>query len=254
VEGGGSGEVLPRGKHGQPHPACPARGASSGSSCNLPVSLSSCVDPHPADLHASGTTHRKTSRRWNPGRGVHYVTFSCYRRLPLLGVSAIRDVFVDALARARKRHGFKLLAWVVMPEHVHLMLVPTADKGGGSPLSSILIAIKKPVASAALNRWKKLRWSGLASITDSKGRARFWQSGGGFDRNVRDLSELGREVVYIHQNPVERGLAARSTGWAWSSARWYAGWEDQPAQPDSMVIDGVEFPGSLRRKYLGDSD
>ena len=47
--------------------------------------------------------------------------------------------------------------------------------------------------------------------------------GGGFDRNVRDMKELKKEIAYIHDNPVRRGLVEKSVDWKWSSARWYAG-------------------------------
>jgi hypothetical protein len=56
-----------------------------------------------------------------------------------------------------------------------------------------------------------------------RGHVRFWQRGGGFDRNVRDESELMREVCSIHRNPVERGLVENPDDWAWSSVRWWMG-------------------------------
>lgn len=157
------------------------------------------------------------------------------------------------LVRARQRHNFKLIAWVVMPEHVHLMLVPTAGKAHGSTLPSILIGIKKPVATRALAQWKRLRWNGLAELADAGGNLHFWQPGGGFDRNVRDAAELYREVVYMHQNPVTRGLVDKSIDWAWSSARSYAGWPKQFAKHDSIMIDSNAFPGPRAERWLGDA-
>jgi putative transposase len=54
------------------------------------------------------------------GRGdLHFVTFSCYRRRPFLGTRHARDRFVRVLNEVRSRHAFKLLGYVVMPEHVH---------------------------------------------------------------------------------------------------------------------------------------
>lgn len=140
-----------------------------------------------------------------------------------------------------------------MPEHVHLMLIPTADKSNGSPLSSILIAIKKTLATQVLARWKTLEWPDLANITDTRGNLHFWQPGGGFDRNVRDISELQREIVYIHRNPVERGLVTQPTDWAWSSARYYDGWPNQVVEIDTTTIEGRTFPGANREKFLGES-
>jgi REP-associated tyrosine transposase len=55
------------------------------------------------------------------GKGeLHFITFSCYRRLPLLKSARARDVFVRELAKLRGELEFRLVGYVVMPEHVHL--------------------------------------------------------------------------------------------------------------------------------------
>ena len=59
-------------------------------------------------------------KRYYGRRDLHFLTFSCYRRLPLLGTMRARDVFVSELNRVRAEHGFQLIGYVVMPEHVHL--------------------------------------------------------------------------------------------------------------------------------------
>src|SRR5437867_13277974 len=62
------------------------------------------------------------------GRGdLHFVTFSCYRRRPFLGTVRARDRFVKILEQVRAKHPFLLLGYVVMPEHVHLILNEPAE-------------------------------------------------------------------------------------------------------------------------------
>jgi len=57
------------------------------------------------------------------GRGhLHFITFRCYQKLPLLGTPQARNVFVDALAEIRARYDFLLAGYVVMPEHVHVLI------------------------------------------------------------------------------------------------------------------------------------
>src|SRR5271157_1401270 len=57
------------------------------------------------------------------GRGhLHFLTFSCYRRLPLLKTVRARQLFVRELGRVRAECGFLLVGYVVMPEHVHLLI------------------------------------------------------------------------------------------------------------------------------------
>lgn len=160
---------------------------------------------------------RRETRTWR------FLTFSCFNRLPLLRHPRIADLFARRLADARERCGFLLRAWVVMPEHVHLMLLPRDDAW---PVSKIVVAIKQPVAQHVIARWRKLDAPILEKIRCSDGRLRFWQPGGGFDRNVRDDDERAREVEYIHWNPVRRRLVEQPTDWPWSSARAFAGWSD----------------------------
>jgi len=128
-------------------------------------------------------------------------------------------LFLDSLAAARHRFGFELFAWVIMPEHVHLLLRPRA----GAPLDRSLLAIKLSVAKRVLGRWVELEAPILSSITTQDGHRRYWQAGGGFDRNVRNESEFCREVRYIHRNPVARGLVESPEHWPWSSVRWWMG-------------------------------
>jgi REP element-mobilizing transposase RayT len=57
------------------------------------------------------------------GKGdLHFITFSCYRRWPLLKTTRARSLFVKELGRVRDATGFRLIGYVVMPEHVHLLM------------------------------------------------------------------------------------------------------------------------------------
>ncbi len=72
------------------------------------------------------------------GRGdLHFVTFSCYRRRPLLGTPGARQCFVKILDQVRSRHCFQLIGYVVMPEHVHL-LISEPEKGNPSKMLQVL--------------------------------------------------------------------------------------------------------------------
>jgi putative transposase len=61
-------------------------------------------------------------RRYGQGH-LHFITFTCFRRLPLLRSIRARNVFVQILSETRDRYGFALVGYVVMPEHVHLSSV-----------------------------------------------------------------------------------------------------------------------------------
>jgi putative transposase len=61
-------------------------------------------------------------KRYQETGDVHFITFSCYRRTPLLISAQARDTFVITLERARRWYGFCVTGFVVMPKHVHLLL------------------------------------------------------------------------------------------------------------------------------------
>ena len=104
-----------------------------------------------------------------------------------------------------------------MPEHVHLILVP-----GEIKVPNILRSLKQPVAQRSIRRWREVNSPVLQQIEVGEGY-RFWQAGGGYDRNLRDPDALRQSIDYIHWNPVKRKLVERPEEWKWSSAQWYAG-------------------------------
>ena len=163
---------------------------------------------------------RKHLKRYEIANQARFLTFSCNHRLPLFSNDRIKDLFASRLDEARVRFGFRLLAWVVMPDHVHLLLLPAPD---GPPISTVLRRLKAPFAMEVLARWRTLNAPILAELTDAHGVARFWLPGGGHDRNVRRETELVEKISYTHTNPVRRGLVRRADDWAWSSARAYSG-------------------------------
>jgi putative transposase len=162
-------------------------------------------------------THRRKLQRFEAAGHVRYLTFSCYRRLPLLKHDAIRELFIKRVAIVCETQHVRLLAWVIMPEHVHLLVFPESEPD----LERFTHAVKRPVAEAVLRRWKKLEAPILKKIAHGTGY-RYWQTGGGYDRNVFTPEGVLKKIEYTHNNPLRRGLVENATEYAWSSARWYA--------------------------------
>ena len=171
----------------------------------------------------------KTRRRFEIANQPRFLTFSCYKRLPLFGNDAIKDAFATRLEVRRGRLGFRLGAWGVMPAHVHLTIVPNLPAVSTPRLPC---AVPRPCRALVLRRWKQLRAPILKNVRVATDRYRFWQAGGGYDRNIRDEGEMLRKLEYIHANPVNRGLVDQPVDWQWSSARWYAGLCDGPVEVD----------------------
>lgn len=172
-----------------------------------------------------GTEHRKKVKHYDREGDAHFLTFSCYRRLPLLSKDRTRQWFLDSLEKARAKHGFDLWARVIMPEHVHLLIWP---RQGNSKTDKVLASTKKPVGYKAIEFLKEEAPAFLERLTvENKNRTyhRFWQVGPGHDKNLHEPEAIHSAVEYIHANPVRRNLATNSTDWPWSSARDWAGLE-----------------------------
>jgi len=141
-------------------------------------------------------------KRFQQAGHLHFVTFSCCRRAPLLGAMQARELFQSTLEQVRRWYGFFVVGYVVMPEHVHLLL---SEPEPGS-LALAIQMLKQMVAH-------KLR------ATTPAGR--FWQARY-YDFNVWSERKRLEKLRYMHDHPVKRGLVADPQDWPWSSFRHYA--------------------------------
>lgn len=170
----------------------------------------------PEVSHDSG--HRKRCVRYDLPGHAHELTFSCYRRRPFLTSVGACTLLANAMANARRNHRFRLLAYVFMPEHVHLLLWP---READYSVSAILKSVKQSVSHRVVSQLRDHNPHGLRLVATGKPTKpyRFWQAGGGYDRNITEMSTLERAANYIHMNPVRRGLVESPSEWHWSSAR-----------------------------------
>jgi len=155
------------------------------------------------------------------GKGdLHFITFSCYRRLPLLKPARARDIFVKELGKVRDEMGFHLLGYVVMPEHVHLLM---SEPKQGTP-STVLQKLKLRVARK-LRKRRRPACAGQMRLpfaeTGDPLRA-FWQARF-YDFNVYSRGKRKEKLNYMHANPVIRGLVKDPGDWLWSSWGVYYG-------------------------------
>jgi len=181
---------------------------------------------------------RKRCTRYNLPGNAHELTFSCYKGRPFLSRNRTRSFLVEALIRSKEKQQFDLWAYVFMPNHVHLLLWPRNDTYS---VSDILQAVKQSVARRALAYLRQHNVEGLAYLqTGQKHRPyRFWQGGGGYDRNITETETLALTVDYIHRNPVRRGLVETPEEWEWSS---YGAWHGSESCPVPVDLDS--FPSS----------
>jgi putative transposase len=139
-------------------------------------------------------------KRYQQTRNLNFITLSCYKRQPLLNSFREKRVFELALEQTRRQYGFWVTGYMVMPEHVHL-LVSEPER---ATLATALQALKQSVARRLIGDGKH-----------------FWQTRY-YDFNVWSKKKLIEKLRYIHRNPVRRGLVEKPEDWAWSSFRHYA--------------------------------
>jgi len=152
-------------------------------------------------------------RRIHGGGNLHFITTSCYQREPLLGSARSRDVFLEIFEQVRKGYGFEVIGFVVMPEHVHILI--SEPKRRTVPI--VVQVLKQRVARRLLLKRRPTSQRELWETT----RRRFWQRRY-YDFNVYSDRKVTEKLRYMHRNPVQRGLVPAPEFWRWSSYRAFA--------------------------------
>ncbi|MBL7187350.1 MAG: transposase [Phycisphaerae bacterium] len=173
----------------------------------------------------------KKCKRYNIPGHAHELTFSCYNNRRFLLSERACQWLIESIERARTKHNFSLWAFVFMPDHVHLLINPTDEEYS---ISNILKDIKTDTARKAVKYLKENKPSGLSQLcTGQKYRKyRFWQKGGGYDRNITKEDTLRHSVQYVHDNPVRKALVDEPNKWYFSSYNCWMNGVDEPIRID----------------------
>ena len=133
-------------------------------------------------------------KRYQECGDLHFITFSCHERRSYLAEAEARDQFLISLEMSRQKYDFTLHGFVVMPEHIHLLI--TEPKLGQLP--AVIQAVKQSVARRRTQR-------------------PFWYPRS-YDFNVYTEAKRIEKLTYMHWNPVKRSLCTTPESWPWSSA------------------------------------
>jgi putative transposase len=168
-------------------------------------------------------------QRFQESGDLHFLTFSCKERMPYLSLPETKDLFERSLEAVRRRYVLRVYGYVVMPEHVHLLV----SEPKRLSLDTAIQALKTSVAKQRIER-------------------PFWLPRY-YDFNVFSEEKRIEKLKYMHRNPVARGLVQLPEDWKWSSFRhyltgvrgtveiespWTAGWREGLSVPGRM---GPEF-------------
>lgn len=186
-----------------------------------------------AEMNFKG--HRR--RNYNDAGHAHELTFSCYHRIPFFKSAEYSRWMVESIESARKKIGFDLWAYVVMPDHVHLLIHPRETM---YDIASIRWKIKSDVAARIIEDLDLRGAELLERMTrrrGSKSERLVWQSGGGYDRNIDNPTTLMKCIDYLHLNPVRKNFVSKASEWEWSIAAWFEGQEVKGLVPDRIPSD-----------------
>ena len=160
----------------------------------------------------------KNLKRYTGRRDLHFITFCCYQRRAFLNSVRTRNLAVKTLEEVRTKYKFSLVGYVIMPEHVHLLI----SEPSAVPPERV-IQVFKQRASRRLRGKRRATERQLElplSREDSLPR-RFWQRRY-FDFNIYSRKKMWEKLDYMHANPVTARLVMHPRDWPWSSWSCYA--------------------------------
>ncbi len=144
-------------------------------------------------------------RRHDTG-DLHFITISCHRHTHILKSPEACNTLQQILEQTRQKYGFKILGYVFMSNHIHLLVTEPEE----SPLATAIQVLKQRFSRTRTEEyvWEP-RYHDFNVFTD--------------DKRIEKLR-------YMHRNPIKAGLVDRPEDWPWSSYRAYATNDPHPIQ------------------------
>jgi putative transposase len=175
--------------------------------------------------------------RYYGNHDLHFINCSCYQRQPWLASPQRRDLFLTVLEEVRQRYDFVVVGYVVMPEHIHLLI---AEPEKGNP-SKVMQAVKQGFARRVLKSVRRRRVAGQQELFEV-GAEHVWQKRF-YDFNVWTARKRTEKLRYMHENPVKRGLVQEPEQRPWSSYRSYAFGEPGAVKINQWGEAKMKIPG-----------
>jgi putative transposase len=138
-------------------------------------------------------------RRFHRTGDLHAINVNCFRKRTIFDTAEPRDTFLNILEETRRRYLFHVVAYAVMPTHIHLLI--------SEPQTGKVAMVMQVV---------KQRFSRTRILDEEVWESRY------FDFNVYSPRKIEEKINYIHMNPVTAGLVTTPADWQWSSYRAHA--------------------------------
>lgn len=165
---------------------------------------------------------------------ARFLTFCTHKRFPLFDSDSLSDIAVHHIRRFRDDNALKVLAYVIMPEHLHLLVLPPDSIHIGAAVGRL----KGLIAHEIIQYWRSNMIAPpdeLCTPVLSDRQHIIWMPGWS-DRRIRGEKELRETIAYIHAKPVMRKLVDGPEEWRWSSYRWYCCCGDIILEMDAVAL------------------
>ena len=150
-------------------------------------------------------------RRWYVPGGTYFFTVVTYGRRPLLTEPAARVLLREAIVKERTKRPFEIVAWVLLPDHLHTVwTLPAGDADYSLRWGKIKENFTRTFLAGGGQEGTRNR-SRRRHRERAVWQRRFWE------HTVRSESDLEQCVDYVHWNPVKHGLVRRVRDWEWST-------------------------------------
>ena len=170
----------------------------------------------------------------NKNSPSYFITSVTHKRLPVFRTDKLKQIFCDALDGARNSSGFKIYAYVVIPDHFHIV---TDNKLDESETLRYLngVSARRVIGYLKENSFESSLIKLRMETKDRNYKHSLWEHhSNSFE--IKTEAVMMQKVNYIHLNPVEEGLCERAEDYRFSSARF---WKGCPLEDEPLIVDKV---------------
>jgi putative transposase len=157
-----------------------------------------------------------------PVAGTYFVTSTIVNWIKIFSLKGFPEIIIDELNFRRGKGELKLYGYVIMPDHIHLII--SSDN-----IPKVMRSIKSFTAKKILDRLKEKNYTSiLDELKDfkpefkSQSEYQVWQEGF-HPKIILGDKEFEQKINYIHNNPVTRGFVESPNDWKYSSYNFYLG-------------------------------
>ena len=153
-------------------------------------------------------------------QGIHFITATVAQWVDVFTRKEYKDIVINSLKHCQEKKGLCVYGWVVMTNHLHLIVSCKAGFDLSDTLRDFKKYTSKQIVNAIENNPKESRKSWLLWLLKNNDEINFWQPGN-HPEEIRSLDFFNQKLNYIHKNPVRAGIVDKEEEYLYSSARDY---------------------------------